>query len=229
MKAMHKIQPAQAQHGFTLLELLVVVSILAAVAGIATSAVGGYHERAREELVHVEMNNIADAIYKFQTDTGYFPKTGVYPDSNTSLSDRSDLGFLFKKPDVGQVWSPENPIGWNGPYMQQSSSQRLHNGGDCDNTGNVVAIVNSVIALEDPFENSIDFEANPTTCFAIHDDGNWIAKKYSGQAFQYITDFTNSEYPDCDSNNCVVLLSAGKDGKFDSGNSDDLVKVLRVN
>jgi prepilin-type N-terminal cleavage/methylation domain-containing protein len=112
MKAMHKNQPAQAQQGFTLLELLVVVSILAAVAGIATSAVGGYNERAREELVHVEMNNIADAIYKFHTDTGYFPKTGLFGEGERdeisvgkliyqypeTFKSEENLDFLYEQP-----------------------------------------------------------------------------------------------------------------------------------
>ena len=114
MKAMHKIQPAQAQQGFTLLELLVVVSILAAVAGIATSAVDGYNERAREELVHVEMNNIADAIYKFKTDTGYFPKTGVFIkqtptsvaigdpiyENPETVDNEQNLNFLYSSPST---------------------------------------------------------------------------------------------------------------------------------
>lgn len=231
---MHQLKRTHQRHhqsGFTLLELLVVVSILAAMAGIATSAVDGYNQRAQEELVHVEMSNIADAIYKFKRDTGYFPKTGVYPNNAANLSQKGDFKFLLEEPSVGQVWSVETGIGWKGPYMEQTSSQRLHNGGDCANTNNVVTISNSVVAFEDPFARNIDYNASPTNCFAIHDDGFWVAKKYSGQAYQYLIDFDNSMHPDCvdGTTTCIALLSAGKNGKAEDGEADDIVKVLKVN
>jgi prepilin-type N-terminal cleavage/methylation domain-containing protein len=64
--------------GFTLLELLVVVSILSAVAFIASGAFRGVSEQANDALVRVEMQEIAKAIRQFKQDTGYYPKTGPF-------------------------------------------------------------------------------------------------------------------------------------------------------
>lgn len=64
--------------GFTLLELLVTVAILAATAFIATSTFMGVSEHANDQLVRVEMQEIAKAIRQFKQDTGYYPKTGPF-------------------------------------------------------------------------------------------------------------------------------------------------------
>ncbi|MGY8872107.1 MAG: type II secretion system protein [Pseudomonadales bacterium] len=80
-----------SQNGFTLIELLVVISVLAAMAGIAVTAIDSYDGEARDQLARVEMNNIANAIYRFQQDTGYFPHEGVFADTTEQYYDDSDL------------------------------------------------------------------------------------------------------------------------------------------
>ncbi len=250
-------KPLLKQQGFTLLELLVVVSILAAMAGIATSAVDLYNERAREELVHVEMNNIADAIYKFQTDTGYFPKTGVYSNNNIS----NDLSSLYLAPTEGVVWDSAIGIGWNGPYMAKNTQQRMHYKG-ADSQSNceleqlgVLNASNSFIAIEDPFQRAREGKfgySSQSQCFVILNTKRnklsttreSIARSYAGQAYRYEVNFKNNLYPDCveSGNGCVALTSLGKNGIYESYPSadplavdcsvdtcDDIVKVLRVN
>lgn len=64
--------------GFTLLELLVVVSILAAVALVASGAYWHVNDDVNEQLVHAEMQEIAAAIKRFKQDTGYYPKEGPF-------------------------------------------------------------------------------------------------------------------------------------------------------
>ena len=67
------------QQGFTLLELLVVVSILAAVSGIGFFALSGDTLKQKNiDLAKVEMQNIATAVKKFKQDTGYFPGQGPF-------------------------------------------------------------------------------------------------------------------------------------------------------
>ncbi|RDE18304.1 prepilin-type N-terminal cleavage/methylation domain-containing protein [Motiliproteus coralliicola] len=129
------------QQGFTLIELLVVVSVLAAMATVAVVAVGGYDQRAREELVVTEMKQIASAIYQFKRDTGYFPEQGglfASTAANTTNVDKADLGFLFIKPrdegtvasstpdgDLQSPWNINSNRGWNGPYLSNDSIKRL--------------------------------------------------------------------------------------------------------
>lgn len=70
------------RRGFTLLELLVVVSLLASTAFIATMSMQGVAEDANDKLVLVEMQQIAKAIRQFKQDTGYYPKTGPFDLTN---------------------------------------------------------------------------------------------------------------------------------------------------
>ena len=64
--------------GFSLLEMLVVVSLLAATAYVATGAYTGFIEDSQEQMVYSEMQEIAAAIRQFKQDTGYYPKTGPF-------------------------------------------------------------------------------------------------------------------------------------------------------
>lgn len=67
------------QSGFTLLELLVVVSILAAVSGIGFFALRSDTLNEKyADLAKVEMLAIAKAVKRFKLDTGYYPGTGPF-------------------------------------------------------------------------------------------------------------------------------------------------------
>lgn len=233
------------QRGFTLIELLVVVSILAAMATISVSVIGGYDQRARAELVNVEMKNIANAIYRFQQDTGYFPKEGLF--SVTAPAYTSDFEFLFASPrDAASTeilpWNAAIGRGWNGPYLTTDSRQRLiAPNTECDL--DVVTITNSVAGLEDPFQQKLTL-VNTDDCFAVRSSaGDWTPKDYAGRAYRYETAFAHpSAYPNCTSgtNTCIALVSAGPDGNFgdtnndgvygdNSADNDDIVRILRVN
>lgn len=221
------------QTGFTLIELLVVVSILATMATISVSIVGGYDQRARSELVDVEMKTIANAIYRFHRDTGYFPKEGLFAASASPHA--ANMDYLYSSPVDGSnneilEWDADSSRGWNGPYLTTDSQQRWHilNSGSSDCDLAAVAIADSFPAMEDPFLNQQTYTSSHE-CFAIHDDGNWIPKEYSGQPYQYLTAFTNTNYPTCSATSCIALLSAGPDGNFENGDGDDVVRVLRVN
>ena len=69
--------------GFTLLELLLVVSILAATSSIGISLYynsdgDDVDTRARVHLAQAEMLNIAKAVRQFKQDTGYYPGQGPF-------------------------------------------------------------------------------------------------------------------------------------------------------
>ncbi|MCP5078096.1 MAG: prepilin-type N-terminal cleavage/methylation domain-containing protein, partial [Psychromonas sp.] len=66
------------QSGLSLLELLVVVSILAAIAGIGVQVYGDTDQQVQVKLSSVELQVVANAVRRFKQDTGYYPKSGPF-------------------------------------------------------------------------------------------------------------------------------------------------------
>lgn len=63
--------------GFTLVEILVVVSIIGLLAGLSIPAVGGAMNAARKAKVSAMANQVRIAITQFNTEYGYFPTNGL--------------------------------------------------------------------------------------------------------------------------------------------------------
>lgn len=68
----------RAQRGLTILEMLVVVTILAATAAIGFTNFTGVIEDSKAKIARAEMQEIARAIAQFRQDTGYYPKQGPF-------------------------------------------------------------------------------------------------------------------------------------------------------
>lgn len=241
-----------ASSGFTLLELLVVVSILATIAGIGVGVVGNYLEKAQQELVHTEMKNIGNAIVKFNQDTGYFPGEGPFKLAQATEADKLDLSFLFFSPRQEQAgaaragaeilpWSEEAGRGWNGPYLNLDAIDYLRTSG-CGELQAAAQLQvfpvssparaerNGIIALADPFKKAQT--AGTDNCFISRSkQQGWALSDYIGSAYQYTTEFRNDRYLECPESGagCIALLSAGKNGRYENGNNDDQVSVLRIN
>lgn len=95
-KTKHKSQDAQA--GYTLMELLVTLSIMAVLIAIISPQIMGYLGRAKRESAIVQMKNIEAALDLYYLDMG------AYPTSEEGLS------VLWTK--------PENDSNWHGPYLR---------------------------------------------------------------------------------------------------------------
>jgi prepilin-type N-terminal cleavage/methylation domain-containing protein len=89
------------QQGFTLLEMLMVISLLAAVAFVATTSYRGVLDRSNEQLVYTEMKEIATAIRRFKQDTGYYPREGPFGLAGAGLGTVSDAEIQVKFPHAG--------------------------------------------------------------------------------------------------------------------------------
>jgi general secretion pathway protein G len=63
------------QKGFTLVELLIVISVIAILTAITIVAYKGVQDRANETSVRVDINNIAKQVEYYKTDLGRYPTT----------------------------------------------------------------------------------------------------------------------------------------------------------
>lgn len=86
--------------GFTLLELLIVLGILALLAAIAAPQVLRYLGKARSDAAQVQINAIATAIELYALDNGGYPTS------------ESGLNAL--------VHAPAHASRWSGPYLKKS-------------------------------------------------------------------------------------------------------------
>ena len=78
------------QRGFTLLELIVVMTIVALLASIAAPRYFDSIDRARDRVLMHNLNVLRDAIDKFYTDTGAYP---------ASLADLAAKRYVRKVPE----------------------------------------------------------------------------------------------------------------------------------
>ncbi|TXM95004.1 type II secretion system protein GspG [Methylobacterium sp. WL30] len=90
-----------AQGGFTLVELLVVLVILGLVMGLAGPRVLGYLSSSRDKAAKLQIESFASALDLFYLDNGRYPSTS------------EGLQSLVQRPPAAENWS--------GPYLKQGS------------------------------------------------------------------------------------------------------------
>jgi general secretion pathway protein G len=87
----------QGRQGFTLVEMLLVLVILATLAAIVYPKVVGRSEQARVTAAKTQIANIKTALDSFEVDNGYYPR---------GSSGLNDL-----------VIQPRDAVSWHGPYL----------------------------------------------------------------------------------------------------------------
>src|SRR5262245_19293051 len=96
--------------GFTLLELMVVLLILAMLATIAAPRVTKYLRKAKGETAKIQVEALSAAVDSFHLDTGRFPTA------------TEGLKVLLERPS-------DTPT-WDGPYLRKRDSLKDPWGGD---------------------------------------------------------------------------------------------------
>lgn len=86
-----------AQAGFSLIELVVVATLVLAIVAFAASRMFGTGDRARVNLAQAQVQTVAERIENYEMDTGRLP---------------SSLGDL--------VAQPSGVSGWLGPYAREA-------------------------------------------------------------------------------------------------------------
>jgi len=107
--------PFSGEAGFTLLELLVVLAILALLVGIATPRVIGYLGKAKSETARIQIGVFEDALDRYRLDVGAYP------------TQQQGLDALMARPADARRWggpylkgakAPPDP--WGQPYVYRS-------------------------------------------------------------------------------------------------------------
>ncbi len=88
------------QHGFTLIELMVVIAILALLGGVVAPRVISRLRQAKPQKAAIDIKNISVALDMYAADNGEYPTT------------EQGLDALIRRPT-----SPPEPMNWNGPYV----------------------------------------------------------------------------------------------------------------
>ncbi len=94
------------RRGFTLIELMIVVVIIVALASMVVPRLSGRTEQAKKAVAKVDItSNIAMALKLYELDNGNFPTT------------EQGLNALVSAPSSAPV-----PGNWNGPYLESIPS-----------------------------------------------------------------------------------------------------------
>jgi general secretion pathway protein G len=88
--------------GYTLLELLVVMGILAILTAFATPQLMGYFSKAKTQSVQLQIENIGTALEL------YYMENGSYPSANAGLK-----ALVEATPEAKN---------WNGPYLKKAKN-----------------------------------------------------------------------------------------------------------
>jgi general secretion pathway protein G len=94
-------RPARGDRGFSLLELLVVLLLLGAFAGIFAPKIFGQAEKAKQKAAKLEIDQIGQGLDLFKLEIGRYPTT------------QEGLQALMV--------APSGVSNWNGPYLKRNT------------------------------------------------------------------------------------------------------------
>jgi general secretion pathway protein G len=106
-----------AEKGFTFIEIMVVVAILAILAALVVPRIMGRTDDAKRTAAKVQIRNLEGALQLYKLDNGVYPST---EQGLKALVEKPSVGVIPKKWKVGGYIQklPEDP--WGNPYKYLS-------------------------------------------------------------------------------------------------------------
>nr|MBL4772583.1 type II secretion system major pseudopilin GspG [Alcanivoracaceae bacterium] len=93
------------QKGFSLIEILVVMVIMATIMGIVANSIGNNKKKAKLKEAEIKISRLKMSVESFNTDTGYYPRS-----LDALVNDNGDgnwLGPYAKKKEIRDPWNEE--------------------------------------------------------------------------------------------------------------------------
>jgi general secretion pathway protein G len=111
----------RSERGFTFIEIMVVVAILAILAALVIPRIMGRTDDAKRTAAKVQIRNIEGALQLYKLDNGVYPST---EQGLKALIEKPSVGVIPKKWKIGGYIPklPEDP--WANPYKYLSPSQK---------------------------------------------------------------------------------------------------------
>ena len=153
------------QKGFTIVELLIVIIVIAILAAITTVAFNGIKARAIESEKTTKMANIYKALINFQTVNGYYPST----DEITGSSGASLLSLKLADVVPSDSNNPNNGIeagyagasDYNFKYFTWPNADGSGFGGECGTATYPNKCKSFLLAYYDRVANQTKSRINP--------------------------------------------------------------------
>ncbi len=89
-----------SQSGFTLIEMLIVISIIALIGSLVTTQIFSRYNKAKVEATKVQIRQIGTILDQFRLDCGYYPTT------------EQGLDALIEAPQAGRKCKSYDPEGY---------------------------------------------------------------------------------------------------------------------
>ena len=96
------VRRLRPDEGYTLIEMLIVIGIIALIAAVLTPQLLGQMSRARAKTAQLQLDSVAAAVELFRSDVGRYP------------TQQEGLQALLS--------DPGNTEGWTGPYLKDAKA-----------------------------------------------------------------------------------------------------------
>jgi type II secretory pathway pseudopilin PulG len=147
---------------FTILELLIVITIIIALAGLILATVGYVQKKGARSRAEAEMAGMSAALESYKADNGIYPNTS----NTTSLtpSDFNQANYKAASLDLYKALTGQNADGTSIAGQKNYMAFKSATVGRVDMTSDVSA-GNQVLYIRDPFGNSYGYSTskNPDT------------------------------------------------------------------